>query len=222
MLVNKSLGVRNLIMWSQKMSSPKIILTDLDGVIRHWSSDAIHEKEIEGGFEPGFLYAICFEENLLLQVVTGKILDEDWRIRVQTQLAKSAHASFAKEMVALWTNAEVQIDKTIIEIYRDHFPRTKVILATNATSRLNQDLKKHGLENLFDGILNSSELGVAKPAHSFYNQALSIFGVGSDEVIYVDDSIKNVQSAQKLGIRSHCYQNHAQLVEFLAETQRIY
>lgn len=203
------------------MNAPKVILTDLDGVIRHWNSDAIHEKEIECGFEPGYLYSICFEENLLLQVITGQISDEEWRNRVQTQLTRSTSASLAKALVAAWTHSEVHIDKTIIEIYKEHYPNAKVVLATNATSRLNQDMKNHGLDNMFDGILNSSELGVAKPAHSFFNKAMSKLGIGFDEVIYVDDSETNVQSALRLGIRSHHYQNHTQLVNFLVETQRV-
>lgn len=109
-----------------------------------------------------------------------------------------------------------------IESYKKHFPKAKVILATNATTRLNQDLKNQGLDNMFDGILNSSELGCAKPSRRFFNQALDKLGIGVDEVIYIDDSIKNVQSARQLGIRSHHYQDHTQLVEFLLDAKKIY
>ena len=203
------------------MHSLKVILTDLDGVIRHWNSDSIHKKEIECGFEPGFLYSVCFEENLLLQVITGQISDAEWRNRVQSKLSRSMRESLAKELVDSWINSEVHIDKTIIEIYKDHYPNTKLVLATNATSRLNHDMKNQGLDTMFDGVLNSSELGVAKPSHSFFNKAMSKLGVGFDEVIYVDDSATNVQSAMRLGIRSHHYKNHTQLVEFLVETQRV-
>jgi putative hydrolase of the HAD superfamily len=204
------------------MGPLKAILTDLDGVIRHWNSDSIHKKEIECGVESGYLYSICFEENLLSQVITGQISDDEWRNSVQTKLSGSMSESSAKELVDSWTHSEVYIDKTIIEIYKDHYPNAKVVLATNATSRLNQDMKDHGLENLFDSVFNSSELGVAKPSGSFFIKAMSELGVGCDEIIYVDDSSVNIQSAAKLGIRCHHYQNHTRLVEFLAGTQRTY
>jgi putative hydrolase of the HAD superfamily len=201
------------------MHTLKVILTDLDGVIRHWKSDTIYKKEIEYGLDPGHLYSICFEESLLLQVITGQISDTEWRYRVQAKLLNSISESLAKELVNSWTNSEVYIDKTIIEFYKDHFPSAKVVLVTNATSRLNHDMKNHGLSNIFDGVLNSSELGFAKPSHSFFNKVMHLLGVGFDEVIYIDDAVTNVQSAIQLGIRSHHYQNHAQLVEFLVKTQ---
>ena len=203
------------------MQRVKVILTDLDGVIRHWNSDSIHKKEVENGFEPGYLYSICFEEDLLSRVVTGQISDDEWRNRVQARLSSSISESLAKELVDSWINSEVHIDKTIIEIYAKHYPRAKVVLATNATSRLKLDMKNHGLEGLFDEILNSSELGIAKPANDFFNTAMRKLGVRFDEVIYIDDSAKNVQSARRLGIRSHHYRNHTQLIAFLVEAQKI-
>ena len=206
---------------NQKMHSLKIILTDLDGVIRHWNSDTIHKKEIESGLEPGYLYSICFEENLLLKAVTGQISDTEWRGSVQAKLLNSIGESLVKELVDAWTNSEAHIDKTIIEFYKAHFPSAKVVLVTNATSRLSQDINNHGLDNMFDGIINSSEVGFAKPSHSFFNKVMRQLGVRFDEVIYIDDSETNVQSAMQLGIRSHHYQNHAQLVEFLVETQEM-
>ena len=203
------------------MHSLKAILTDLDGVIRHWNSDSIRKKETECGLAPGYLYSICFEENLLLQVVTGQISDDEWRHRVRAKLSEMVSVSLAKELVDTWTHSEVQIDKTVIEIYRDRYPNAKLVLATNATSQLNQDMKSQGLDSIFDGVFNSSELGVAKPSHSFFYKIMNELGVGFDEVIYVDDSLTNVQSAMQLGIRSHHYQNHTQLAEFLVEVQRM-
>jgi hypothetical protein len=38
----------------------------------------------------------------------------------------------------------------------------------------------------------------------------------------IDDSIKNVESAELLGIRSHQYKNHAQLMAFLVDAQSVF
>lgn len=204
------------------MDSLKVILTDLDGVIRHWNSDSIHEKEIECGFNPGYLYSVCFEATLLSQVITGRISDDEWRNQVHIKLSASVSESLAKELIDCWTHSEVQIDKKVIEICKDHYPNVKVVLTTNATSRLNQDLKNQGLDSVFDEVFNSSEMGVSKPSHSYFNKVLSKLGVKPEEVIYIDDSVKNVKSAEQLSIRSHHYKNHAQIVEFLVDTQKIF
>jgi putative hydrolase of the HAD superfamily len=200
----------------------KVILTDLDGVIRHWDSDALHIKEVVLGLASGHLYSICFEKELLSQAVTGKIADVEWRRLVQERLAQSVGETSAEELADAWTNSEVIIDRAIIGIYARYFPEAKVVLATNATSRLQMDLKNQGLDDMFDGILNSSELGIAKPSHGYFNKAMSELGVRYEDVIYIDDSRANVQSAQQLGIRSHQYKNHTHLVEFLIDAQSVF
>jgi FMN phosphatase YigB (HAD superfamily) len=83
-------------------------------------------------------------------------------------------------------------------------------------------MRSHGLDGIFHRVINSSELGLAKPAHDYFNEALNRLGVRFDEVIYIDDTVINVESAILLGIRSHHYQNHTQLMEFLVNTQKIY
>jgi putative hydrolase of the HAD superfamily len=199
-----------------------VILTDLDGVIRHWNTDPLHQKEVDNGLERGYLFSICFEKELLSKVITGKISDSEWRNRVKEKLAISIGETLANELVYSWTNSEVHIDNTVIEIYKQYIPEAKVVLATNATSRLNQDMKNQGIDNTFDEIFNSSELGVAKPSHSFFNKVVSRLGVRIEDVIYIDDSIKNVESAEQLGIRSHQYKNHTRLKEFILDTQRMF
>lgn len=201
------------------MNSIQAILTDLDGVIRHWNSDDLHQKEMSFGLESGHLFTICFEEDLLSQVITGQISDSQWRDQVQAKLSNSIGMSRSKELVDAWTNSTVRIDKTILEIYKTHFPNVKVFLSTNATTRLNQDLNNHGLGGMFDGIFNSSELGVAKPADAYFQEVMKRLRIRGEGIIYVDDSATNVQAAKRLNFRSHHYQNHARLVEFLVDAQ---
>jgi len=204
------------------MQSLKAILTDLDGVIRHWSSEALHVKEERLGLARGHLFGICFEKSILAQVVIGQISDREWREIVQAKLSSSISKTGAKELVSLWTNTEFQIDEKIIEIYKEHFPGAKIVLTTNATTRLREDLKNQGLGDIFDAIMNSSELGVAKPAHAYFTEVLRRLGVRMDEVIYIDDAAGNVEAARELGIRSHHYQNHEGLVAFLVDAQETY
>lgn len=203
------------------MISIKVILTDLDGVIRHWNSDTLNKKENEFGLRSGHLFSICFEKELLSQVITGQISDSEWRKNVQKILSNSIGEVLAEELIKTWTNSDVRIDNRIRAIYKDFFPEAKIVLATNATSRLAQDMKNHQLENLFDDVLNSSELGVAKPSHGFFNNAINKLRVKFEEVIYIDDSFENVQSAKQLGIRSHHYKDYEQLVKYLSELKSV-
>ena len=89
------------------MQSLKAILTDLDGVIRHWGSEALHVMEERFGLAKGHLFGICFEKNILAQVVTGQISDQEWREIVQAKLSRSINKTNAEELVRLWINSEI-------------------------------------------------------------------------------------------------------------------
>ena len=202
------------------MQSVKVILTDLDGVIRHWNSDALRNKEITFGLEAGHVFSICFEKRLLSKAITGKITDQEWREIVREKLLRVVSEHSAKELVEAWTYSQVRIDRTMVRLYKEHFPEAKVVVATNATTRLPIDIKLHHLDGMFDGIINSSGLGVAKPAHDFFYKAINQLETQFADVIYIDDSAKNVASAKQLGIRSHHFQDHAQLLRFLEGVQQ--
>jgi putative hydrolase of the HAD superfamily len=212
----------DLTMNNTQMGSINVILTDLDGVIRHWNNESLHQKEVDNGLARGYLHSVCFERELLSKAVTGKISDSEWRIKVKDRLAIAIGERLADVLVHEWSNYEAIIDNRVIEIYRQYIPGAKLVLTTNATSRLDQDLKSQGIDDRFDEVFNSSELGVAKPSHNFYKKVVSKLGVRIEEVIYIDDSLINVEAAELLGIRSHQYKDHAQLEAFLLDTQRVY
>lgn len=201
------------------MQSIKVILTDLDGVIRHWSSDALRQKEVAFGLPGGHVFSICFEKKLLSKAITGQITDEEWRETLQTKLLCSVSEHFARELVEAWTYSKVVIDRNILRIYKEYFPEARVIVATNATTRLPLDMKLHHLDSMFDGVINSSSLGIAKPAYDFFYKAIEQLETQVADVIYIDDSVENVQVGKQLGIRSHHYQDHTQLVRFLEDIQ---
>ena len=202
------------------MQSVKVVLTDLDGVIRHWSSEALREKEIVFGLAGGHVFSICFEKRLLLKAITGQITDEEWRESVRTKLLRSVSEPSTRKLVEAWTYSKVFIDRNIVRIYKEYFSEARVIVATNATTRLPLDMKLHHLDNMFDGVINSSNLGTAKPAHDFFYKAIEQLEAQVADVIYIDDSAENVQAGKQLGIRSHHYQDHTQLVRFLEDIQK--
>ena len=93
----------------------------------------------------------------------------------------------------------------------------RVVLATNATSRLPRDLESLGLAGHFSAVANSSSLGVAKPDPAFFKAALELVAVAPEEALFVDDTLENVGSASRLGITSHHFRSPSLLAEFLEQ-----
>ena len=56
-----------------------------------------------------------------------------------------------------------------------------------------------------------------KPNISIFVYAMRKANASSNESIFIDDSMKNIQSAESLGINTHHYENHDKLIRFLEE-----
>jgi epoxide hydrolase-like predicted phosphatase len=57
-------------------------------------------------------------------------------------------------------------------------------------------------DGLFDGIIDSSEVGVRKPNPKIFDLALQISGIPAAKTIFLDDYLEHVTVANNLGIKS--------------------
>ncbi len=58
------------------------------------------------------------------------------------------------------------------------------------------------VDELFDFVVDSSEVGLRKPNPAIFNKALETGGLGAHEVIFLDDHAGNVAAARALDIQS--------------------
>lgn len=192
------------------------LLLDFDGVIRRWKdNDAAIEARF--GLPGGVIRAAAFSPRLLTPAILGTISDELWRASIVAELERR-HAARASEIVRLWSEPPGEIDAETMAILSRCRPGMRLVLATNATSRLGRDLQALGLANRFHAVVNSSEIGATKPSGGFFEAALQRAGVRADEALFVDDSLANVESAANLGILAHHFRGHDALRVFLQES----
>jgi 2-haloacid dehalogenase len=71
--------------------------------------------------------------------------------------------------------------------------------------------KRYNFIEMFDDILVSGEHKIIKPEPAIYQLALKRIHLKAEECIFIDDSLPNVQSAQRLGIRAIQYHSPTQL-----------
>ena len=69
------------------------------------------------------------------------------------------------------------------------------------------ELKEHwrsmlAVDELFDFVIDSSEVGLRKPNPAIYQKALDKGGWAASEVIFLDDFAGNIESSQNIGIQS--------------------
>jgi putative hydrolase of the HAD superfamily len=116
----------------------------------------------------GTLQKKAFDLYLLNQAITGKISDEDWRAEVTNQIQTAYPDSLAAEAVHQFTNKPAKIDDAVIQLLNQFRVGRTIYLITNATSGLTRDITALGLVTFFDGVINSSEVGIAKPEKNFF------------------------------------------------------
>ncbi len=199
--------------------SIRALLTDLDGVIRYWDPAIFEHAEAAHRLPARTLRQLAFAPDLLQPVITGKISDEEWRQQIARRLQTRHVDCDATAAVQQWSRPAGAVVQPVLALIRRCRRRVPVILVTNATSRLQHDLAALDLVKEFDHVINSSVVGVAKPAAGIFAAALAAVDVAADEAFFVDDSAANVSAAQQLGLHAHHFQTVDGLQQSLSDHQ---
>jgi putative hydrolase of the HAD superfamily len=76
----------------------------------------------------------------------------------------------------------------------------KCILCTNNEKHRMEYLKKnHGINDIFDGIVASCDIGFVKPEKSVFDKILEITNLPADHIIFCDDSERNIGASEEFG-----------------------
>jgi FMN phosphatase YigB (HAD superfamily) len=134
--------------------APQLLLLDFDGVLRRWPP---HQLDVERryGLSSGAIHSAAFEPELLSQVITGRMDDESWRTHVRLRLSEEIGEYGAASAVTEWSESPGELDAGVLAVLDQY--DIAVILATNATSRLSDDLRRLRVQDRFLHVVNSSE-----------------------------------------------------------------
>lgn len=194
----------------------KAILVDFDGVLRKWpDSDNLIENSY--GLIPGSIREAAFRNDLLDPAIRGLITDKQWRVNIVAVLQATQPDSDVESAINEWSASPGEVDEELLSLLSACKLSTEIMLFTNATSRLNNDLAVLGLDNWFSQVLNSSEMGSVKPEPGMYQAAIESCKCSANEIVYIDDSLQNITEANKEGITSHHYTSIEGCKQFLLD-----
>jgi len=74
-----------------------------------------------------------------------------------------------------------------------------------------------GIDDRFDHIFNTSEVGVAKPSPEIYAHVVAQLGFAPNEIFFTDDSQRNVDAARVAGWHAHHFTGRATLCTALVD-----
>jgi HAD superfamily hydrolase (TIGR01509 family) len=95
----------------------------------------------------------------------------------------------------------------------------KLILLTNEGIEFaNWKIEKLGIEDYFQKIFISAELGMVKPEPEIYHHVLKKMKLKPKNCLFIDDSKENTAAAHKIGIQSILFKSTDQLHFLLKNT----
>ncbi|MGV9211741.1 HAD family hydrolase [Micromonospora sp. RB23] len=191
----------------------KALLLDFDGVLRRWDPAVAADVEREYGLSEGVLTEIAMQWGRLQPVLTGQVSHADWVSSVADALAEPAGGpDRARAAVEQWQRYRGEVDTEVLDFVREvRAAGVPVALGTNATDLLDADLAALGLVGEFDVVVNSSTLGVHKPAPEYFQAACQALATPPARVLFVDDEDWAVRGARSAGLSAHRWGGHADL-----------
>lgn len=109
------------------------------------------------------------------------------------------------------------VDRALLDFIRSLRPRIKTGIISNAWSGLREYIIKQKFDDAFDHIIISAEAGVMKPKAEIYLLALEKMGVRSNEALFVDDFIENVEGARAIGMAAIQFKEPERAIQQIKE-----
>ena len=161
----------------------KVIAFDLVGVL-------VTEKDIE----------LTNEEEKLERMFGDNLNDADY--------LKEARKIINKDSIIIKTtenliNKLYQVrDKDLFKKIKEKYPNIRIIIATNHISFVRNFIgESFGIDYL-DDVLISAEIHKIKPNKDFYKFILKKYNLMPEELLFLDDNIKNINGANVLNIKT--------------------
>lgn len=188
----------------------RVIGFDCGGVLLtdSWNPDKISKKF---GIPSKVLWRRTWEN--LNPLERGRISEEDFLTRVLRSYELSLEG----------VRREIRSQMRVL--YPENFDLIRKLRGKYDLALMNNEcrewnryrMRRFKLEELFDHVFSSCKLGKAKPDEGYYREVLGRLGVEPGDLVFVDNTERNVRSAEGLGIRSISFESPGQLRKELAK-----
>lgn len=148
-----------------------------------------------------------------------ELVDQSCEGLISTEESRNAIASLLKVDPADWQKqlftGEIK-DPLMLERIRTLRPAYKTAVVSNVgRGGLHSRFTQQELAELFDVVVASGDIGVAKPNPEIFEHALEKLGVLPQEAVFIDDFEPYAEAARQLGLRAVHYKNFEQFSEEL-------
>ncbi|CAG5067921.1 Alpha-D-glucose 1-phosphate phosphatase YihX [Dyadobacter sp. CECT 9623] len=202
----------------------KNIIFDLGDVILNIDVPVASQSFAElSGREQSEILAIFNENEIFRQFETGSMDEAGFRNFIREILEFDDLSDEAIDTA--WNSLLLDLPPERVELLKNLGTQYRLFLLSNTSSihitQVNKILEASTgvkkLQDLFETVFLSYEMGVMKPDPLIYQKVLAQAGIKADETLFLDDNYDNIQAAAKLGIEVIHVQKPTTILEYLKD-----
>lgn len=199
--------------------SIRAVFFDFGGVIQRTEFQSPRQRLAERfGIDYDDLERLVFASASARRASVGGITEEAYWSEVLERLKRPA-----SELPAIkdeFFGGDI-VDRALLDFIRSLRGGFRTGLITNAWSGMRAFLQKQGLLALFDDVVISAEVGVAKPEAGIYHIALEQAQVRAEEAVFVDDVQANVDACRQVGMKGILFDDPSHVMRQLEQLLKI-
>ena len=207
-----------------KNSKIKNIIFDLGDVILNIDVPVASKSFAElSGREQAEILELFSKNALFRQFETGELDEAGFRNYVRKILEFSDLSDEAIDTA--WNSLLLDLPPERVELLQNLSKNYRLFLLSNTSSihitQVNKILEASTgvkkLDDLFETVFLSYEMGLMKPDPRIYQKVLEQAGLKAEETLFLDDSRDNIEAASLLGIDTIHVQKPVTILEYLKD-----
>lgn len=183
------------------------LIFDYGGVISNMRWEVAHELEEQHGLERNTIFRTLYDSDEWREVQTGRGDVEAWHEAAHRRLEEAAGKALPP-LHEQWRQSWHLIQENL-DLIAALKPSYRIGILSNADTTLEERIRDGlGIYHLFDTVVSSAVVGVAKPDHRVYRLAAERLGLPVEECLFIDDAERNVEAAREVGMAAVHYRVH--------------
>lgn len=183
------------------------IVFDFGGVISNMRWDIAQDLERQHDLERGTLSRTLYDSDEWREVQVGRGDPEGWRRAAHERLEAAAGGPLPP-LHQQWRDSWTIIQENV-ELIRALRPPYRIGILSNTDVSLEERIRDGlGILDLFDNVISSAVVGLAKPDHRIYRLAAERLRLPMEECVFIDDAKRNVEAAREVGMAGVHFRVH--------------
>jgi len=178
------------------------VFFDFGGVLGRWDRAYVAAFEVEHGLPEGGVLKALYGTPGWREVEVGRADVDAWLAEVEAAMTRAAQKPVPSAH-SVWSRLWKDMDQDVIGLARCLRSSYRVGVLSNTTVMLEDHLlAPNGVLDMWDVVINSARVGIAKPDAGIYTAAARAVGLAPEACVHIDDLESNVLGAEAAGFKA--------------------